>query len=118
MKVKAGGRSFWKDAILSISKVLTWFISHRSYAEFLDRFSQINNGKGYHYVFECAQGMLQKNRFKKDLFSSIVKVPFEDTYFKAFERSDEYLRNAYGNYMQLPPAEKRVTHHVFKAYRK
>ena len=116
MKVKAGGRSFWKDAILTISKVLTWFISHRSYAEFLDRISQENNGKGYQYVFECAQGMLQKRKFKKDMFSSIVKVPFEDTFFKAFERSDEYLRNAYGDYMQLPPVENRVTHHYFKAY--
>lgn len=116
MRMKAGGRSFWKDSILTISKVLTWFISQRSFAEFLDRYSQKNNGKSYHYVFECAQGMLQKKRFRKELFSSIVEVPFEDAHFKAFEHSDEYLKNAYGDYMQLPPVDKRVTHHVFRAY--
>ncbi len=27
-----------------------------------------------------------------------------------------YLRNIYGDYMQLPPPEKRVTHHDFRAY--
>ena len=29
---------------------------------------------------------------------------------------DKYLSNAYGNYMKLPPLEKRVAHHDFIAY--
>ena len=29
---------------------------------------------------------------------------------------DTYLHICYGDYMQLPPIEKRITHHSFKAY--
>ena len=34
----------------------------------------------------------------------------------AIEKFDEYLKATYGDYMQLPPVEKRVSHHKFEAY--
>ena len=43
-------------------------------------------------------------------------MPFEDRVFCGFEDYDKYLSNAYGNYMQLPPEEKRISHHDLKAY--
>jgi len=33
-----------------------------------------------------------------------------------FKNYDEYLKNGYGDYWNLPPIEKRVTHHFFDAY--
>ena len=29
---------------------------------------------------------------------------------------DDYLTNGFGDYMTLPPVEKRISHHYFKAY--
>jgi len=109
-------RSLLKNAILLLVRILSIFFPTRKFAEYLDRFAQQNNYKGYEHMFECCLGMMQKQPFPKSLFDSLVYVPFEDRHFKAFSDSDYYLSNGFGNYMQLPPKEKRVSHHAFKAY--
>ena len=59
-----------------------------------------------------------KEIVEREVFSEYVDVPFEDAVFKCPKQFDRYLSNIYGNYMQLPPEEKRVTHHSFDAYYK
>ena len=39
-------------------------------------------------------------------------IQFEDTAFPAPHDPDQYLRNIYGNYMEIPPVEKRHFHSV------
>ena len=41
-----------------------------------------------------------------------VDMPFENIAIRMMPGYDEYLRGVYGDYMQLPPEEKRVPHHV------
>lgn len=41
-----------------------------------------------------------------------VDMPFENIAIRMMPGYDEYLRGVYGDYMQLPPEEKRVAHHV------
>ena len=43
---------------------------------------------------------------------------FEGHEFSILKDYDTFLTAVYGDYMQLPPEEKRVTHHTFTAYRK
>ena len=50
-------------------------------------------------------------------FEDVIDIPFEDRVFKAPASYDEYLKSLYGNYMQLPPENKRVPHRI-KAYYK
>lgn len=52
----------------------------------------------------------------KSLFDSFIDIQFEGNYYKAPIGYDEWLRAFYGDYMQLPPEDKRVPHHSFKAY--
>lgn len=52
----------------------------------------------------------------KRVFDSFVDVEFEGKRYKAPVGYDEWLRSFYGDYMQLPPEEKRVSHHSYKAY--
>jgi len=49
-------------------------------------------------------------------FKSTSKAEFEGEYFDIPVGYDLYLKTVYGDYMKLPPEEKRVTHHHFKAY--
>ena len=51
------------------------------------------------------------HRHRREVYSDRVKVQFEDGEYWAPIGYDEYLRDVYGDYMQLPPVEKRVTHH-------
>lgn len=59
-----------------------------------------------------------KEILPKGMFDEYTDVTFEGNTFKAIKRYDEYLRNFYGNYMELPPVDKRIAHHFFKAYEK
>lgn len=45
-----------------------------------------------------------------------IDLPFEDLTAKCFKNYDEYLTNIYGDYMTLPPKDKRITH-SFEAWR-
>ena len=60
--------------------------------------------------------MFQKRPFRKSLFDNIVPMPFEDRTYMAFADYDDYLTNGFGDWQQLPPVEKRITHHSFKAW--
>ena len=63
----------------------------------------------------CYAGALRLN---KDLFETGNKGIFEGREYSIPKGYDEWLKSYYGNYMELPPVEKRVTHHYYKAYLK
>lgn len=49
-------------------------------------------------------------RMLKSEFEQAVEVEFEGYKFPTFSCWDSYLKGLYGDYMQLPPIEKRKTH--------
>ena len=53
---------------------------------------------------------------RKSVFDSDVYREIEGGKFRVPVGYDEWLRSVYGDYMQLPPEEHRVTHHTFKAW--
>lgn len=55
-------------------------------------------------------------KVKRTLFKDFTFLEFEGKAYKAPVGYDEWLTALYGNYMQLPPEEERVSHHRFIAY--
>jgi len=59
-------------------------------------------------------------RFKEilpiEIYSEFDTVVFEGQEFMSIKNKDAYLKSIYGDYMKLPPEEKRVAHHTFEAY--
>ena len=51
-----------------------------------------------------------KERHDKDLFTHYIRLPFENHNFMAIRDFDIYLRQHYGDYMQLPPINQRCSH--------
>ena len=49
-----------------------------------------------------------KERHKIETFQQVVEFEFEGNKFFAMNGYDEVLRTYYGDYMVLPPVEKRV----------
>ncbi len=64
----------------------------------------------YDYVLETGFFGHQQWTFAKRLFGKGRKVKFEDVELRVPELTDEYLTEEYGDYMQLPPVEKRKRH--------
>ena len=54
--------------------------------------------------------------FERSFFEEYVLLEFEDTKFFCPVKWDEYLRKAYGDYMQLPPENERGIQHNFEAW--
>lgn len=46
----------------------------------------------------------------KNVFNTKIDLPFEHTTMYFMEDLDEYLTRVYGDYMKLPPEEKRIGH--------
>lgn len=64
------------------------------------------------YVTElCAGPHYMKNRYPRKAFEKAVYKEFEGHMMPVPQGYDEYLKIAFGDYMKLPPEEKRVAHH-------
>ena len=70
------------------------------------------------YVGTVPSAYRKKEIFQRKTFSEFMDTSFEDGKFKVLKNYDEYLKGIYGDYMKLPPKEKQITHHMFKAYKK
>ena len=58
----------------------------------------------------------EKELMPRETFESYITVEFEGRQYMAIKDYDAYLAKHYGDYMQFPPKEKQVSHHVFTAY--
>lgn len=110
------GRPVWKYFFLPVTKTLLLPFSSRRIAMFLDKYSQKYDKTDSNLVFECCQGIFQKRRFKRETLENVTDVQFEDRLFLGMSDYDDYLSNAYGDWRKLPPLEKRISHHTFKAW--
>ena len=57
----------------------------------------------------CISGY-KKTKMNKRIFEEYIEVPFENTSFSVVKEYDYYLTKIFGDYMTLPPVEKRKTH--------
>ncbi len=65
-----------------------------------------------------AQRHRTEEKVKKDEYCPQIEVQFEDGFYKAPYGYNTYLSQLYGDdYMEIPPAERRETHHAFKIFK-
>lgn len=57
-----------------------------------------------------------KENYKKAWFEDYIDISFEGHTFRCISSCDEYLRQIYNNYMELPPLEDRIPIHSFYKY--
>lgn len=74
----------------------------------------LDNGKSI-FLFDI---QLPTVIFPSEWFNETIDLEFENEFYKAPKEFDKVLTATYGDYMKLPPEEKRVTHHFYKAYYK
>lgn len=77
-----------------------------------ERYAKSAENSGYVSNLTMMFERLLGFRFPAALFDDLIDVSFEGYTFKGFAGYDNYLTELYGDYMKLPPAEKRATHYV------
>ena len=101
----------------SFMKILT-LPGSRFWANKLNNAAQKYNGKGYKSYAELTFAVGKHKAWKKRWLGTGSEINFDNNKFFAPENHHEYLTYAYGNYMELPPEEKRICHHHYSVYYK
>lgn len=126
--------SFWfKLGRLKSSQWLKGLKFHRNFAKLIGRIAI--KPISYYYIGNKLNRLLQSGTkgsqlasmaplwhapwiFPKEVFDNYVELPFEGKSFLSMGGYDTYLRIQYGDYMKLPPEEKRSPIHEFDVYKK
>ena len=116
IKVKRG-RSMAKNIILLMGHILLHPIKRAYIVRKMSQISQTFNAiKTNDVGIVVPADSRMEEAIPASCFDKYVSCKFEDAELMAIADYDLYLKAAYGDYMQLPPEEKRVSHHVFEAY--
>ena len=68
------------------------------------------------YVYSSYSRLAVREQFPRAIFKDYSVVTFEGKEYRAPLDCDTYLRTLYGDYMKLPPEEKRISTHNSQAY--
>lgn len=105
--------SFIKNMILTIIRIILWFLDIRSLLNKLESESKRKPFEGSEYVYFFSE---KTEPIKKELFDEYTYAIFEEQQYRIPKRYDELLTLTYGDYMKLPPEEQRVNKHQAKAW--
>ena len=102
-----------KELIVYIlSKFYTVDRIHKKLDKTFKKYNNVNNN----YVVNLASYYnYKKQTFPKEYYGRPKYVKFEDMKVPVPQKSKEILTKIYGNYMELPPEEKRVIKHHFNS---
>lgn len=81
------------------------------YKQYIKAARKYNNSeKKSQYVTSFEYVGCLKDKVKKEALFPIKKLPFENLIINVPANNHEFLTKVYGDYMQLPPVDKRVNH--------
>lgn len=111
-KSDAAWKYILKAIMLTFIKFLSLFYTKKElmkkYDSMVAKFNQVESDNVYEQTvnFKFGYWVLPKTCLEKS-----IELQFEDEVFKCPSNYDEYLSTAYGDYMKLPPEEKRAKGH-------
>lgn len=94
-------------------RLLSW-LAHFYSADYLmkkieQHYSLLNQSKK---LYSSDMDGTRKGIVPSELFDSYRMYTFEESEFMGIADSDRYLKLIFGNYMQLPPENQRIPHHI------
>ena len=110
------GRRIDKQLITIFSKVLTSCLSYRTINSAIDMLLRKYNYETSCKIVSVGTFNSEIEIIDKSRLGKTIRIQFEDSFFCAPEGYDDWLKQIFGEYMVLPPVEKQITHHGFKAY--
>lgn len=96
-----------------IGKICQSIFSRHKIHRVYDRLMRCFDFDSSEYVINFEGQWAMKELVPNSFFTQVAEVTFNYSSFKTMGNYKEYLTCIYGDYMKLPPIEKRVTHHDF-----
>lgn len=116
------GKSSLKNSIKKVIKpyllAKNCVISVNELIKKIDIDAQKYNGTNQEYIDVVCWEYRGEPYLKKKMLEDCIFVTFEGYKMPAPKDYKNILTANYGDYMQLPPSEKQIAHHFYKAYRK
>jgi len=110
-------RRFRRNVVKFFLKVPVIPFSSFFLAEKIERhLSKYNNKKTTNICIWESDDFTRFLYFPSELFDEHIDVDFDGVKCRIIKGYDQFLRMYYGDYMQLPPEEKRAPSHNYKAY--
>lgn len=109
-------RKWYKKILVKLLKCLFSSIPVNAIAKWMNKSALL-----YSYLKSDVLGNLvwesyRIKGFDKDIFEIYTDLEFENLQVKAIAEYDNWLKTIYGDYMKLPPEEKRLSRHTFTAF--
>ena len=109
-------KSFYKNVLKFFSKIIFSIFPSRFASKRIISINKKNKYEDCDFVGDFVWGDGPQEKVEKYLYEEYIDVEFEGSKYKGLKHYDKYLSKTYGDYMKLPPEEKRKTH-SFKAWR-
>lgn len=94
-------------------RIIACFFTRDELKRRFNKAMRLYNHKDTGLLYEQTGGVLYgKWVVPAKAFGNLCQMQFEDTTFSCPEDGDLYLRHIYGDYMKLPPEDKRENKHV------
>ena len=107
-------RSAVKKAVVrTVQAVPSVLVSEKHICIYLEKICTEYSKHGYKFGGNLHGAWGAKELMSFDIMGKPTLYRFEDTYIYGAENYDEYLTHLYGNWNELPPEDKRVSHHDF-----
>lgn len=91
--------------------------SHQDHFDgYIDRCKRISFGSTLHYCNFAFLYYGLHEYHRNAVLDECILCDFEDAQFYIMKGFDEALKEKYGNYMELPPLEKRIARHSFNIF--
>lgn len=112
--IKPGEKnSFVKKVGIILFKILYLPFNMRKLAEKMSKLAESCTLDGFKkYGAVVVWGYGKKEIIPSNIYSAFIRTPFEGHQFSILKDYDAYLSSVYGDYMQLPPIEKRQSPHT------
>ena len=106
------GRKLYKNIAIVLSQIVPDSIVHnKSLLQKFDKKCKKISFDSSAFVANCASVYRKREIMSKSIYGKPTLYPFEDIMVYGVEQPDEYLSRIYGNWRELPPLEKRQSHH-------
>lgn len=108
------------DSLYRVKGVMLRILPKRYFINKIDKkIKESNQENSSCLISYCGDVSFDKSSYPIEWFAQYVDIEFGNYKFKVISGYKELLKLQYGNYMELPPKEKRLPHHViteFKLY--